>query len=599
MTTFACHLPNNSGQVTVSDEPLGRGGEGSVYSVVSHTVSSLPKASEMVAKIYHEPNRDRGQKLVAMVRNVPETDSVAWPLALIVGSNKQVVGFLMKKLDTESYRMWAELAHTQQRRHSSANFDVRYALTTSLNLAIALQEIHATNNFVGDINESNLFIANDASVFLVDTDSAQVQGKDKVFPCLVGKPEYTAAELTHGPLKNQKRTAESDTFGYAVAIYQLLLGGPHPTDGIYQGDDDPPSTVDSIRAGVFPNLSSTKMMKPVPRIASSALPSRLRPVLLKALSPNPIERASLSGFEEVLDDILDNLTQCSKVKQHWYDKRDRKCGWCAHAKSGQPDPWSAKAAVNKKKSSQRKLKPVSFKEEQKATAKAPRRSVNAGNQAAQTSATAPQLGRNSPQQNRNNSAARGNLKPLSQVYSSQRIEMEKLRGKTVLSYGDGTQRQRPPLSVVASSNSRLAWDCFVNELPEPLRLSFPMKNKLPSATGLFAGIAVIVLVSFGWWNLMIELFSMIPTFPYKAQIGFYATVAGCVSAVLFPLIKIFNTFMEIRKARQVAGTFDDVMKSTPVSTALQLGLSSVMYGPPFLLAALFGTISFVSSANKR
>src|SRR5690606_7730111 len=126
----------------------------------------------------------------------------------------------------------------------------RYAYAAVRNLAAAVLAVHGTGHRIGDLNESNIFLGADATVLIVDTDSMQIAARNGVtFPCAVGKPEFTAPELTHGSLRDNPRTVETDIFALAVAAYQLLSGGATPHQGSFdpQSDDDPMGQVERIR----------------------------------------------------------------------------------------------------------------------------------------------------------------------------------------------------------------------------------------------------------------------------------------------------------------------------------------------------------------
>src|SRR5699024_5867863 len=77
---------------------------------------------------------------------------------------------------------------------------------------------------VGDVNESNILVASDARVMIIDTDSAQIKDPSgKVYKCLVGKPEYTAPEISHGSLKDHTRTFETDILHIQLQSFKCLL----------------------------------------------------------------------------------------------------------------------------------------------------------------------------------------------------------------------------------------------------------------------------------------------------------------------------------------------------------------------------------------
>lgn len=584
---YLVQTPSESSDLFLGDAPLGRGGEGSVYAVLGHALDDIPPGDELVAKLYHDPGEnDRVKKIIAMIKASPESDSLAWPLALVL-KDGAFAGYVMRKLPQDTYRMWAELAHAQQRRESAEKFDVRYALTAALNFALTLSAVHDAGHAVGDVNESNIFIGNDASVLLVDTDSAQIKSGGKIFPCLVGKPEYTAPELSHGSLKDQRRTPETDVFAYAVAIYQLLTGGAHPTDGVYNGDGEPPSVVDKIRLGITPNLSKEKDFSPVKRVPTQGIPKALRELIKSALAVDPGDRPELYDFEVTLDEILDNLKHCSKVRQHWYDARDKRCGWCQHVKEGQPDPWVVQE-VNLKKvqKQQKKLSPIKFNDGSGAgQKKAPR--VKIGQGAPQGASPAGSGLPPTPGATRAPAPGGALQQPLSQVYKSKRIDMPKVKGKTVLSYGDGTSGQRPSLGSLSQVNSKLAYQCFVNEAPDTLRPSWKFGDSLPSKGNILVSALLGLMISLAWLVLVPIVVDATPLKEYSwltPAVPYISYVAAGLSAG-FVLLKLLLTLGEMGKIGKIAGQYN--IPQTPAPKVIpQIPLGALFYGLPVIITAL-------------
>lgn len=596
MSTYLVQTPEESSDLIIGEAPLGRGGEGSVYAITGHAIDSLPPGDGLVAKIYHKPEEgDRVKKIIAMIKNTPESDSLAWPLALVL-KDGEFAGYVMRKLPKDSYRMWAELAHAKQRRESAAKFDVRYALTAALNFALTLSSVHDAGHMVGDVNESNIFIGNNASVLLVDTDSAQIKSGSTIYPCMVGKPEYTAAELSHGSLKEQRRSPETDVFAYSVAIYQLLTGGAHPMDGVFEGEGDPPSVVEKIRLGVTPNFKKTKNFSPIKRVPTVGIPTRLRELILLGVQPDAGARPALLEFEETLDEILDNLQHCTKVKQHWFDKRDKKCGWCQHVKDGQPDPWVMQGNnVKRAQKSQKTLPQIKFNEGEKASKKAPRVKVGPGAHQGQSAASS--AGGGATPQRASKNAPGGLQQPLSQVYKSKRIEMPKIKGKTILSYGDGTQGERPALGQLFSVKPKLAYECFVNEVPDNLRPSWKFGDSIPSKGNLLASAMVALIISLAWLIAVPYIVVNTPLGNYGivVKVTSYLAYASAVFSALFVLLKLFFTFRELSKINKVAGQYN-LPVTSPARTMLRLPIGALFYGFPFIVSIFAVTILTIFGA---
>lgn len=74
----------------------------------------------------------------------------------------------------------------------------------------------------------------------------------EVFPCLVGRPEFTPPELIGVDWRTSRRALESDLFGLAIHIYMLLMDGAHPFQGgIWTGGGDRPEVTQLIKNGWF------------------------------------------------------------------------------------------------------------------------------------------------------------------------------------------------------------------------------------------------------------------------------------------------------------------------------------------------------------
>lgn len=594
-----------AGAIVVADQPLGRGGEGSVFEVQSHSIPQLPPAEELVVKLYHEP-ADRRAKIIAMLENPPHDSSVAWPVAIVFNARKEFVGYAMKKLADSGYQPWAVLAHSGERKKIAPAFDVRYALTAARNLAVAIHSVHLAGHRVGDVNESNIFVSSNAQVLLVDTDSAQISTPGGAFfPCLVGKPEYTAPELSRGSLRDQKRTAESDTFAFGVAVYQMMTGGAHPTDGVFRGDGEPPSTVDKIRMGVLPGLGdSSGDLSPAPRIPVEGIPSQLRNAVRRSLAVDPAQRLSLSEFADVFDAVLSRVVQCSRVPQHWYDPQDGDCGWCAHVAKGQLDPW---ANTPRPAPQQKALPQVPFGS---AAPPAPARRApmrlpamqspqHAGPGALPTPLPAPSSPPGAP--------AGPALSPLNAQQtppqtSSGPPPASSYRGrKTLLRYPDGSLRPRPPLALLMRSNKKLAFSCFVNEIPDLLKFWWPHERKAPDVFALVLGLALGLSLAMTWSQHLPRLMASYElSSPILDRAIFYGSSAAAVGALFTTLaLATFGTLAYVQGAR---GSTQKSGNEFMGRTLLRFGACAVFYGPLLVLIAtglaIYWTLVFLAAVVR-
>lgn len=590
----------SQGKVEIKDTPLGTGGEGSVYDVVKQELTDILPADKMVAKIYHKKNdKQRLGKIITMLQNRPDDSSVAWPLALLIDSNKNFYGYLMEKLDSEHFQPWLELSDAKSRKKIAPDFDVKYALMACRNLAAALASIHKAGHMVGDVNESNIFVSSESKVLIVDTDSAQIKGKDgRIFPCEVGKPEYTAPEISHGALRDNPRTPATDNFALAIVIFQMLTGGSHPTDGKYNHNDEPPDITNRIRRGIYPALGVEKDGFTYPdRVPTNAVPKVLQKTLLNALAVSPDERISLSALGRSIDDSLRNLVQCSKVKQHWFDKRDGVCGWCQHIEKGFSDPWSNTVPQQKRQNkqngiSQQALPPIGFNNQTKGPRPSriapqvagpgitPTQNISSPPMSSTLSAAVPvqtpQFNDGSQQQ-----------PPTIQQQPTVNQVPDKIKGKTVLRKADGSYIVRPPLSELFKSQPKLALSCFFDELPDIMKFWWPKKRNSPQWTSNAVGFVLSFFMFFMWMMVLPNILNqLIPEFDFKNYVVSWGTLVSSISSFLFTIICVVSGIVSSIRNRKAS-------RENPFASLGRYIFIGLFYGPLFIVIALVFVIGLI------
>jgi len=268
---------NQSYQPITLTTKLGKGGEATIYHIAEQ--------SDLVAKIYHNPTPAREAKLRAMLLNPPEQPAthvaIAWPVALLYqqdsqiyavvpnGINKldttnigQFVGFLMPKvIDAVSV---FHVYNPIMRANLPYRFDRLALHHTAYNLCVVIQAIHAKGYVIGDINESNILVNQQALVTIVDCDSFQVTDEHgHIHRCQVGKPEYTPPELQGVKFTEVDQHSEHDLFGMGVLLFQLLMNEFHPFAGVLKSQASV-GRVDlyAIRHGIFPYSNISAALPP-------------------------------------------------------------------------------------------------------------------------------------------------------------------------------------------------------------------------------------------------------------------------------------------------------------------------------------------------
>lgn len=315
---------DEAGRALPLGEVLGRGGEATVY---RHRVQP-----EKAVKLYHRPDAARAEKLRQMIANAPRDPtrahghvSLAWPEALALGERSEVCGFVMPAADLR--RAWPlhQLANPKARRARAPGISYRYLVRAARNLAAVVAALHEKGYVIGDLNESNVLISERALVTLVDCDSAQVRLGRRVFPCPVGKPEYTAPELQGAALAGRRRSARHDAFALAVLIFALTMEGAHPFAGVPRAGD-PLALPEAIRLGRSPYLPRG-CSDPAPTAPPLALLSPvLRRLLRRALSRGA--RPGARAWQTALAGLEHRLTTCPANANHLYGAHLRRCPWC-------------------------------------------------------------------------------------------------------------------------------------------------------------------------------------------------------------------------------------------------------------------------------
>jgi DNA-binding helix-hairpin-helix protein with protein kinase domain len=322
---------------------LAGGGEGFICGIKGN--------DQFVAKIYTKPVPVA--KLNAMLSNPPSDPmasenhtSIAWPLDLIIDLSGKPIGFLMPKAGSkikknENLYTLNKLLLPIERKKELPDFSFKDICIVAYNFCHAVQALHAKGYVIGDINESNALITEDAYVCIIDTDSMQVKSEDKLFRCTVGKAEYTPRELQGKRFEQVDRSLEHDHFSLAILVFQLLMNGMHPFYGAYKGANDPPSISERIKNGICPFFVNYPDWSPPPTALSiNTLPPNIVKLFRRCFVDghnSPSHRPNDSEWIKALYAMHNSLIHCSVNSLHFYGNHQSICPWCK-LKAGDPFP---------------------------------------------------------------------------------------------------------------------------------------------------------------------------------------------------------------------------------------------------------------------
>jgi hypothetical protein len=327
---------SKSGRRLPVGQRIAEGGEGTVYRVADQ--------ASVCIKIFHRDclrDQEREEKLAVMVEHPPRDPmaqqghcSIAWPREQIFAdaAGKRFLGFVMPLVPRQSLPLLACM-QPEDRNQRLAEFNFKYLVQASRNLAAAMAAIHRVDCMVGDLNESNVMVHPKALVTVIDCDSFQVRRNGRVWRCQVAKSLYLAPELQGQDLGSMERTVASDSFALAVTIFQLLMQGFHPFNGVWQGQGEAPPMPERIRARMYAYHGAA--MKPPPAAPGlEILSPAVRKAFLRAFCGEPQERPTPENWMRYLDEMFRKLQVCRGESQHVYGRYQAECPWCRLAQEG-------------------------------------------------------------------------------------------------------------------------------------------------------------------------------------------------------------------------------------------------------------------------
>ena len=317
------------GQLLPLGKQIGRGGEATVYRLASD-----PNA---VVKLYHQPDVKRAKKLRAMLKNPPKDPtreaghvSIAWPTALALDADDRIQGFVMPYLADENLALH-QLYNPKARRQRAPQLTWRYLVRIARNLCTVVTAFHDKGYVIGDLNESNVLVNDRALVSMVDCDSIQVRDGRRLYPCPVGKGEYTPPELQGRDFKKVKRNINHDSFALSILIFLLLMEGVHPFSGIYKKEGDPPKLLENIQDNDSPYLNNmSSKLKPSPIAPDfKQLPKPIRQHFKNAFKQRAfLPRPNSKDWKRALETLEQSLISCDINSHHVYGNHLKTCPWC-------------------------------------------------------------------------------------------------------------------------------------------------------------------------------------------------------------------------------------------------------------------------------
>jgi serine/threonine protein kinase len=307
----------NGATLSVADNPLGEGGEGAVYEILSPA-----NYRNSVAKILYPDKRtnERRYKVRYMVDNPPANiqdgnghNFLIWPQQILLDSN-DFVGFIMPKaegIDLEELcrvKLKPELGSEWQKFYRDNSDSTILRLILCSNIAKAVNALHATGHYViGDLKPENIRVKSNGLVSILDLDSCQISDGGQIrFQSKMNTPKYNPPDTIV-----EHKELSWDLFIIGIIFYEILCG-IHPFIGTTKAPYANLNTPDQkIQAGLFPFGSKSNYFEVIgiPHYDFNNLPDRVRKLFLRCFDQgiaNPAIRPNTT-------DWLNNLTAKPKI----------------------------------------------------------------------------------------------------------------------------------------------------------------------------------------------------------------------------------------------------------------------------------------------
>lgn len=324
------------------DNPLGKGGEGTVY--------ALPQNTDILLKVYTKRALKRMPNIESKIKNMtqkpPSLQSyqdltiIAWPQKVVYNKKHEFIGYLMHAVNAKNNLSHIITPGLQKKKFPDITWKDR--LVIAINLALVMDQIHKNDAVIGDINTSDFFVYPQFEIGVVDTDSFQILSKhNELFHCNVFTPDYTPPEIIRAQASGDtiKRTPNNDNYGLAILVFQILMNGVHPFSArISRSLEFDGNAINyCMENEIFPYHSDTKSIKPPKNAMPLAfLPDTIQTLFIKAFQkydPKGEARPTAEEWTHALRDAKSNLKHCRKNKHHYYPRHFKKCPHCLKEKT--------------------------------------------------------------------------------------------------------------------------------------------------------------------------------------------------------------------------------------------------------------------------
>ena len=294
------------GEIKLTEE-LGDGGEGTIYR------TNTP----YVAKIYNKEccTEYRFEKVLKLINANLKCEGICFPVAILFNQDSKKVGYLMQ--EAKGYSIQSSIFRKPLFLKKFPGWKKKDLVQCAITILTKIKYLHDNNILIGDINPKNFLVVNPNEVYLVDTDSFQLDD----LPCPVGFPLFTAPEIHMMRREGRElfeilRTKESEYFAVATLVFMLMMPGKPPYT--QQGGED---IVDNILEMHFPYAVGERHGENVPdgtwRFIWSHLTRRMKDIFLTVFNKSDDNSDYNKSKRLSVDEWLKELKEYSRILDRW------------------------------------------------------------------------------------------------------------------------------------------------------------------------------------------------------------------------------------------------------------------------------------------
>lgn len=226
-------------------EHIAAGAEGDVYETDCGSVAKVYMAQANTKMVQH--------KLTRMLNQRVACPGVCFPKAILYNEKNEFVGYLMPR--AKGYPLHPLLNNRLFLQQHFPDWTKKDMVRLCLTLLKKISYLHTQNIILGDINLHNILVSSPDEVWLVDTDSYQIED----CPCPVGSDHFTAPEIMERKFSEFLRSMGNERFAVATLLFMIMMMGKSP-----YAKQQCNTILDNIRKGDFPYAVGEKSGRQTP-----------------------------------------------------------------------------------------------------------------------------------------------------------------------------------------------------------------------------------------------------------------------------------------------------------------------------------------------